>query len=175
MFEILKLSRKQYGEAREIELLDAHLAELYSKSPVPFCKFYSNSNGWKLDDSDSQLTYKLSRKFGTRESLSFDFMLSIADIFDEYSSREGVSFPEGTIPFIDVEEGEIVISVREDSFGKVYFCESNPTNEQMPEDSFEDSMSKFDPSKNILPGIVMELEDSFENFIDSLVLEKWDK
>mgnify|MGYP000323578456 CR=1 FL=1 len=175
MFEILEINGKQYGAMEEISLLDTFLSEQLMKAPDSFYKFYSSSNGWKLADGDLQLTFRLKKNFGTRDSLSFDLLYSLEDIFLDYSSREGVSFPEGTIPFIDAQEGEIVISFRSDSFGKIYFCESNPTDEQMPENSFENAMRKFAPSRKQLPGIVVELADSFETFIGSLILEEWDQ
>jgi len=101
-------------------------------------------------------------------------LFPVDTLFLNYDSSSGVSFPKGTIPFIDPQEGEIVISLRKDSFGKIYFCEANPTSEQMPEDAFEVAMSKFDPAKNQLPGIVRELAGSFTEFINLLEIEEWE-
>jgi hypothetical protein len=161
-----------YQKPSTIEL-DSFLEKNSLKSPSDFYKFYHKFNGLKLTNPDCQFVIKLDEPFGTREQIEFDIFLPVDCLFLNHESRSGVAFPENTIPFITPEEGEIVISLRQDSFGKIYFCEANPTKEQMPEDSFEIAISKFNPSKEQLPAIMMELAGSFEEFISIITIDEW--
>ena len=170
---ILEEYGKGYYEEVSTKEIDEFLDKYSLESPKEFYKFYSQYNGFKLLDQDLQLVYRFDEPFGVRDQLEFDSFLPTDTLFINYESNAGVAFPKGTIPFIDPQEGEIVISLRKDSFGKIYFCESNPTNDQMPEDAFETVMAKFSPMENQLPGTVKELAGSFNEFINLLKIEEW--
>lgn len=173
MIKLLEDNGSSYYPDVSTKEIDDHLDKYSRKIPKEFYDFFSKFNGWKISNPDLQLVYKFENTVGAREQLEFGCILPTDTLFLNCDFREGVSIPEGTIPFIDAQEGEIVISLRADSFGKIYFCEGNPTPDQMPEDAFETAMAKFNPSINQLPGIVVELAGSFTDFFNKVTIEEW--
>ena len=152
---------------------DSFIKDRGIKIPDSFSSLYSKNNGIKIKDDDYEFVLTLKEGFGHREELRFEGIYSAEDIFLNFNDREGVSFPKGTIPFICIEQAEICISVRDDSFGQVFFCELDPTQDQLLEDSFESALLKFDPSNGQLPRIVLKLADSLENFLEMITIEEW--
>jgi len=136
-------------------------------------KLYELGNGLQISDSDFEFVFPLKEPFGQREDLRFSFILPVDSVLQNFNVREGVSFPTGTIPFVDVELGEIVVSYRHDCFGEVFFCEGDPLPEQMTEDSFEDLMQRFKPDQNHYPNTILKLADSIDEFLDLLTIEEW--
>ncbi|CZF81424.1 hypothetical protein GCE9029_02601 [Grimontia celer] len=164
---------KGFYEEPSTREIDEFLDKYPFSIPQEFYDFYRKYNGFKLINQDLMFVYRFDAPFGTREKLEFEMFLPSDTLFLNYDTRAGVSFPIGMVPFVDVQEGEIVISLREDSFGKIYFCESNPTISKMSEDTFEAEIAKFKPSENQFPGTMKELADSFTELVKILELEEW--
>ena len=143
------------------------------KIPKTFADFYSRYNGFRIRDEDLEFVFELPEAFWQREDLRFSGFFSAEDTFLNFSDREGVSFPTGTIPFVDIELASICISVRGDSFGQIFFCEQDPMPDQMPESSFEAALEKFNPGAGKIPGIVLKIAENFEDFIARVRMEEW--
>ncbi|PHO17727.1 hypothetical protein CPU12_09030 [Malaciobacter molluscorum LMG 25693] len=136
-------------------------------------RFLHKKNGLIINNNDYEFVFEINKAFGPRDDLRFDGFYSAKDIFLNFKHREGVAFPYGNIPFVNIELAEICISLREDSFGYIYFCEQDPYEEQLPENDFESAMNKFNPSENKMPGTMIKLANSFEDFIENIKVEKW--
>jgi len=162
-----------WSESDPMPLFDSFERARGIKVPDAFISLYRKNNGIKIANDDYDFTLTLKERFGHRDDLRFEGIYSAEDIFLNFNDREGVSFPEGTIPFVCIEQGEICISVRNDSFGQVFFCESDPILDQLPEDSYESALKKFDPLNGLLPGIVLKLSDSLDSFLERITIEEW--
>ncbi len=171
--KILNENGKAYLANPAASEFDRFLKDNSLKSPGDFYEFYRQYNGWKISNPDLQLVYEFSKPFGERDKLDISCLLPVDTLFFNYSQRAGVAIPEGTIPFIEAQEGEILISFRHDSFGKIYFCEENPTLAQVPENEFESEIAKFDPSTGQIPGMLKCIANSFTEFVNMLVIREW--
>lgn len=139
------------------------------KLPKDFLDFYSKYNGFKVSDNDLTFVFELKDKFWNRSRLEMEGLLSVKDILFVASSNEGVTYPKGILPFVDIELAEIAISFRCDSFGAVFLCEKDPLPGQVdnPSESSEEELQNFDPSKGQLSKRVVKLADSFEDFMST--------
>lgn len=170
---ILESEGKRWSVKDAKPYFDSYCKQRGNKIPESFMNFYEKNNGININDDDFEFVVDLEKAFGQREELSFQGVYSAEDIFLNFSDREGVSFPEGTLPFACIEEGEICISIRNDSFGQIFFCELNPMPDQIPEEDFEKALKKFNPSCGELPGIVLKIADSFEEFLLKVKIAEW--
>lgn len=156
-------------------LFERYGIERNVKLPQGFLDFYSKYNGFKVSDNDLTFVFELKDKFWNRSRLEMEGLLSVKDILVVASSNEGVTYPKGILPFVDIELAEIGISLRGDSFGAVFFCEKDPLPEQVdnPSESSEEELQSFDPSKGQLSKLVVKLADSFEDFMSTLNAKEW--
>ena len=162
-----------YSSSVGLSKLSDYFSGRLHSFPNDLASLYELGDGLKISDDDFEFVFPLKEVFGQRGELRFSFVLPIESILQNFDLREGVAFPKGTIPFVDIELGEIVVSCREDSFGEVFFCEGDPLPEQMPEESFEDSMNKFNPDQNSYPNTILKLANSIEEFINLVTLDEW--
>lgn len=170
---LLKYAKPETNKAPDT-LFDEFCKSHKCKIPKDFNEFYRQSNGVCIEDEDFEFVFEFEEPFWNRKELRFVRLLEADDIFYGFREGEGVTFPVGTLPFVDIELANICISCREDSFGQIFFVEKDPTSEQMKENASEEAITNFAPSHRKLPDIMCKLADTFEEFVAKLKVEEWD-
>jgi hypothetical protein len=165
-----------WSDEAALPIFNSYSAKHNVELPESFLQFYSRFNGFKIKDIDFEFAFDLKEKFWHRSLLTFHGFLSATDIISNLAYNEGVTYPVGTVPFIDIELANICVSLRKDSFGAIYFCETDPLPEQVDNnaESTEEELKNFDPSKGKLSKLVLKLADNFEEFMSQLRAEEWD-
>lgn len=124
-------------------------------------------------DDDYDLSFKAPEKFISKDFVIFSGFSRVEWIIKEYERFNDDFFPNNMISFTSLSIGAIVISCREDSFGNVFFCETDLHPEQFEHPEHSDYiMRDFDYPNKPLPAAMFKVADSFTEFLNLLEIKE---
>ncbi len=159
------------GDGSHIDILISHFKKYNMNIPSDFIDFYRASNGYKIYDHNYEFSFNAPEDFISQDTIKFNRFCMVEWLIEEYERSNDDFFPKAMISFIDMPIGIIVISCREDSFGNVFYCETDLHPEQfIHPDYSDDIMPSFDYPNKPLPAAMFKVADSFTEFLNLLEL-----
>lgn len=141
--------------------------------PDDFIQFYKSSDGYIIKDYEYSFYFKAPDEFLSKEEFDFKVFISVQTMIEDYSRDNDDFFPRGMINFIDAPIGKVVISCREDSFGNLFYCETDLLPEQFEHPQHSDYiMRDFDYPNKPLPAAMFKVADSFTEFLNLLEVKE---